>query len=84
MAVLALAYMAVAAVLQIYYTSWLVFERRVFARAIDSVTFAGSVVLLLALMEQSLLVALGNTKPFLFIAGVCGVVYTVFALRPRS
>jgi hypothetical protein len=46
----------------------------------DGVTFCTSVMLLWGLVEPTILVLLGNTKPYLLIAGIAGVSYSISAL----
>jgi len=81
--VLALAYMSVSALIYVCAGQWQNFERHIFARAFDSLTFCTSVLLLLGLMDEPLLKALGNTKIYLFAAGLLGFLYSIHSLRPR-
>jgi hypothetical protein len=48
----------------------------------DGVTFAGSVMLLIGLLDESALKLLGDTKPFLLVSGFAGVLYSLHALGP--
>jgi Na+-driven multidrug efflux pump len=51
----------------------------------DAATFAGSVMLLWGIMDSDVLRLIGNTKPFLVIAGLAGVAYSLGApFRPTS
>jgi hypothetical protein len=78
MAVLTVAYMLAAAILQ-----WRSFDRKLYQRISDSIMFSTSLLLLLGLMHEKTLLALGGTKPFLFFAGIIGLITTLYALRPR-
>ena len=46
----------------------------------DAATFAGSVLVLVALFYPKVLTALGDTKPYLILAGFFGLVYSFHAL----
>ncbi|TAK50219.1 MAG: hypothetical protein EPO23_03165 [Xanthobacteraceae bacterium] len=46
----------------------------------DSATFSGSVMLLWGIMDQTVLQAIGSTKPFLLVAGLAGVFYGLHSL----
>ncbi|MFC4172635.1 hypothetical protein ACFOYU_11280 [Microvirga sp. GCM10011540] len=50
----------------------------------DSATFSTSVLLLVGIVEPKVLELIGNTKPFLIIAGIAGVAYSVHALVPKD
>jgi uncharacterized membrane protein YdcZ (DUF606 family) len=50
------------------------------SRVFDSATFAGSVVLLIGIVNRDVLAAIGNTKPFLLIGGLVGIVYSLHAI----
>jgi len=52
------------------------------ARVFDAATFAGSLALVIGIFDPKILALLGNKKPFLAIAGVAGIVYSVGALFP--
>lgn len=54
------------------------------AHVFDAATFAGSTVLLVGIFEPDVLRLLGNTKPFLVIAGLAGLVYSLGALFPKT
>jgi hypothetical protein len=84
MAILTAAYVLLAIVLQLRIAGWAVLERQILQRIFDSMTFSTSMVLLIGLAHRPVLDAFGDTKPFLFFAGVLGVFYSVFALRPRA
>jgi hypothetical protein len=49
-------------------------------RIFDAGTFSGSIMLLLGLLNDTVLKAIGSTKPFLLIAGLAGVLYGLHAL----
>lgn len=49
----------------------------------DSTTFAGSAMLLLGFIYPNVLVLLGDTKPFLIIGGMAGLLYAIRALMPK-
>jgi hypothetical protein len=51
-------------------------------RVFDSATFAGSVMLIIGIVEPAILLLIGNTKPFLIVGGIAGVVYSLHALFP--
>jgi hypothetical protein len=82
MAVLAIIHIVIASILQVRATDLDTLEQQVLRRIFESVVFATSVTLLVGLMNEQVLRALGDTRPFLFVAGLAGLVYTVFALRP--
>lgn len=50
------------------------------SRIFDSATFASSGVVLLGIFEPSILALIGNTKPFLMVAGLAGFVYGIHAI----
>lgn len=52
-------------------------------RVFDSATFAGSAMLLVGIFVPDVLSLIGNTKPFLIVAGLAGVIYALHALKPR-
>jgi hypothetical protein len=52
----------------------------ILTRIFDSATFAGSIMLLWGIMDPTVLKALGDTKPFLIVAGVGGFIYCIHAL----
>lgn len=56
--------------------------KEIIAQLFDGSLFAGSVVLLMGVFEPSVLAEIGNTKPFLLIAGAAGVIYPLVALCP--
>ena len=78
MAVLTAAYIAAAC-----FVHWHTLDKRLHQCISDSIMFSTSFLLLLGLMHKQTLVALGNTKSFLFFAGIIGVITTLYALRPR-
>jgi hypothetical protein len=84
MAVLAILYVIVAAVVQVRATDWDTFERQILRRIFESVAFCTSTMVLIGLMDAQVLKVIGDTKPFLFIAGLAGFFYSIFALRPRK
>lgn len=49
-------------------------------RVFDGATFGASVVLLMGIFDPQIIVHLGNTKMFLVIAGLSGIVYSLYAL----
>ena len=57
--------------------------RRLMTKAFNGGTFAGCVLLLLGITDAHLLALIGSTKPFLALAGVVGVLYSLHALVPR-
>lgn len=52
------------------------------ARIFDGSTFAVSVMLLLGIVQPELMKVIGSTKPFLMLAGLVGIVYSLHALWP--
>jgi hypothetical protein len=46
----------------------------------DAVTFATSLLALASIFDRGVLVLLGDLKPFLSIAGLCGGIYSLHAL----
>ena len=54
----------------------------VLTRIFDGATFAGSLMLLAGIMDDDLLKLLGNTKPFLLVAGLAGLIYSLHTLVP--
>lgn len=51
----------------------------------NGTTFAGSTVLLMGILDPRVLALVGNTKPFLLVAGLAGVCYSLHALfTPRD
>ena len=50
----------------------------------DGSLFAGSIVLLIGVVYEPVLKEIGDTKPFLLIAGAAGAVYPLVALFPIS
>jgi hypothetical protein len=83
LAVLSLGYIAIVAIIQVCATSLVAFERQLLKRTLDAITFSTSLVLLVGLMHKPLLEALGNTKPFLFMGGVLGLCYSIYAAIRR-
>jgi hypothetical protein len=83
MTVLALAYMAAVGTWQIVATDFARFEAALIQRIADSVTFGTSAMLLAALCNKPTLVAFGDTRPFLFFAGMTGFIYAVVVARPK-
>lgn len=57
--------------------------RFVLTHVFDGVTMATSLLILWGVMDDNILKLIGNTKPFLLIAGFAGFAYAIFALRPR-
>ena len=54
------------------------------AHVFDSATFAGSAMLLWGIMDDEVLKAIGSTRPFLLVAGLAGLIYSVHALAPPA
>ena len=50
----------------------------------DAGTFSASVMLLLGVLDDDVLRAIGSTKPFLLVAGFVGILYGLHALVPRD
>jgi formate/nitrite transporter FocA (FNT family) len=82
MALLAIIHIAIATIVQISASDWATLERQILRRIFEGVVFSTSMILLVGLMDAQVLTALGDTKPFLFVAGLAGLVYSAFALRP--
>ena len=61
-------------------------ERRHFYMYVvyDAVTFAGSVTLLMGILDANVLKLLGYTTVFLLIAGIAGVAHAMQSLWPRD
>lgn len=51
-------------------------------RIFDSATFAASVMLVLGILNDDVLRAIGSTKPFLLVAGLAGILYGIHAIAP--
>jgi len=83
MAVLALGYMAVVGIWQVLATDFAKLETLLIQRITDSVTFCTSAMLLSALCNKATLAAFGDTRPFLFFAGMMGFIYAIVVLRPK-
>lgn len=49
-------------------------------RTFDAVTFATSILALASIFDRQVLLLLGNLKPFLILAGLCGTGYSLHAL----
>jgi hypothetical protein len=56
----------------------------VLTRIFDGATFSGSLMLLAGIMDDGLLKLLGDTKPFLLVAGLAGLIYSLHALAPSK
>ncbi len=52
----------------------------ILTRIFDSATFAGSGTLLWGIMDDGVLKTIGDTKPFLLVAGIAGFIYCLHAL----
>ena len=52
------------------------------ARVFDGSTFAVSFMLLMGIVQPDLMKVIGSTKPFLLVAGLVGIVYSLHALWP--
>ena len=52
------------------------------ARIFDGSTFAGSFMLVMGIVQPDLMKVIGSTKPFLLVAGLVGIVYSLHALWP--
>jgi len=50
----------------------------------DGATFSTSVLLLIGITEPKVLELIGSTKPFLIIAGIAGVAYSIHAIVPKD
>ena len=81
MTVLALVYLAIVGTWQIVATNFAKFEAALIQRVADSVTFGTSAMLLAALCNKPTLIAFGDTRPFLFFAGLTGFIYAVVVAR---
>jgi len=78
-------YLIVAYLVRYILTDWYDRASHFWIAAIfDGVTFAGSSLVLWGMYEPGVLKLMGNTKPFLAIAAVVGLVYSIRALAPRS
>jgi len=60
----------------------LVPPHQILTRIFDSATFAGSAMLLWGIMDDTILKAIGDTKPFLLVAGLAGLIYSLHAIPP--
>ncbi len=73
-----------------YFARWCKFRkisadhRLVLTRIFDSATFSGSFMLLAGVMDEDLLKLLGSTKPFLLVAGLAGIIYSLHSLAPTE
>jgi hypothetical protein len=56
----------------------------ILTRIFDGATFAGSLMLLAGIWDDDVMKLLGSTKPFLLVAGLAGLIYSLHALPPRS
>lgn len=52
------------------------------ARVFDGSTFAVSFMLLMGIVQPDLMKVIGSTKPFLLVAGLVGILYSLHALWP--
>ncbi len=66
-----------------YQGRWSVVLSEVNSTVSNAVTLAGSAVLLLALVDQTVFSLIGSTKSFLFVAGLTGVFHALVALVNR-
>lgn len=57
-------------------------NRFLLTRIFDGATFAGSSILLVGIFKPRVLELIGDTKPFLIVAGIAGIVYALHALDP--
>ncbi len=57
-------------------------SRSYLTRVFDAATFSTSATLLAGILEPTILLLIGNTKPFLLVAGLVGTLYGLQALRP--
>lgn len=48
----------------------------------DGATCSGSLILLLGIYDPGVLALVGNTKPFLVLAALAGLIYSIHALGP--
>lgn len=56
----------------------------ILTRVFDGVTFSSSLLILAAIVSPDVLKALGNTKLYLIVAGLGGIIYSMYALKPRT
>jgi hypothetical protein len=54
------------------------------ARVFDGSTFAVSFMLLMGIVQPDLMKVIGSTKPFLLVAGLVGILYSLHALWPEK
>jgi len=54
------------------------------SKLFDGVTFSGALMLLGGVFSPPLLVLIGSTKPFLIIASLAGIGYSIHALFPED
>jgi len=54
------------------------------ARVFDGSTFAVSFMLLMGIVQPDLMKVIGSTKPFLLVAGMVGILYSLHALWPEK
>jgi P pilus assembly chaperone PapD len=53
-------------------------------RVFNSLTFASSIVLMIAIIDKAVLELIGNVKPFLIVAALTGLSSTLIALLPEK
>jgi hypothetical protein len=84
MSIALIAYLIIATGIQKRATEWETVTKHSGSRVFDGVTFSTSLALLCGLWDANVLKALGDMKPFLFLAACSGISYSVFALVPRK
>lgn len=57
--------------------------KELLTHAFDAATFAASSMVLYGIFEPPVLTLIGNTKPFLMIGSLAGILYSVGVLFPR-
>lgn len=80
-----IAYLAIAYIIQWYRAPQLFFEkssRSLLTFVFDAATFAGSAMLIFGIIDETVMAAIGSTKPFLLVAGLAGFIYSLHALIP--
>ena len=83
MAVLIGSYLVVAYAIQFWFKGLSNQDKHTLTRVFDATTFAGSVMLLLGVIEPTVLNAIGSTKLFLLVASFAGIIYCLHSLKPR-
>lgn len=76
-------YLAVTLIVNLCRFGTLLHDRKeLIGHIFDASMFAGSALLMAGIVDKSVLILLGNTKPFLLIASLAGVLYSIKEIMP--